>query len=131
MTIRHQGNDLQLTIFFKCFLDYLRKGLIDLYATGGNGGSLSQSYWNTIPFPDFDTNKQKEIAQLYYNPESTYNSSRFTLNNFLDQDANFNEKAGIYELNKTANRLREILHNTIDDITNNREVHVSFNWLRA
>jgi hypothetical protein len=52
MTIRHKDNNLGDSIFLKCFLDYLRSiGHIDLYATGGNGGSLSQKYWEVIPFP--------------------------------------------------------------------------------
>lgn len=127
MTIRHESEDLNTTIYFKCLLDYLRnKGLIDLYATGGNGGSLSQSYWNTIPFPVFREDKQKEIALLYHNPESTYPTDTFTLDNFLEQDNAFNETAGIHELDKTAKQLKEILNRAIDDIVNDRDVQINF-----
>jgi hypothetical protein len=127
MTIRHKNANLQQTIFFKCMLDYLRnKGLIDLYATGGNGGSLSQTYWSTIPFPKFDTEKQEEIALLYHNPASVYESASFTVDNFLEQDNTFNTQAGIHELDKTAKRLKELLNNAIDDIANDREVSLSF-----
>lgn len=127
MTIRHESENLNTTIYFKCLLDYLRnKGLIDLYATGGNGGSLSQSYWNTIPFPVFGDEKQKEIISLYHNPDSNYQTNRFTLDNFLEQDNSFNETAGIYELDKTAKQLKEILNKAIDDIANDREVDIKF-----
>lgn len=127
MTIRHKTEDLNKTIYFKCLLDYLRnKGLIDLYATGGNGGSLSQSYWNTIPFPVFGEEMQKEIITHYYNPEINYQDDFFTLDNFLEQDNAFNEKAGIYELDKTAKQLKEILNKAIDDIANDREVKINF-----
>lgn len=127
MTIRHESENLNTTIYFKCLLDYLRnKGLIDLYATGGNGGSLSQSYWNTIPFPVFEEEKQKEIISLYHNTNSIYQTDIFTLDNFLEQDNAFNETAGIYELDKTSKQLKEILNKAIDDIANDREVNVGF-----
>lgn len=127
MTIRHESENLNTTIYFKCLLDYLRsKGLIDLYATGGNGGSLSQSYWNTIPFPVFGKEKQNEIIKLYHNPKIKYQTDTFTLDNFMEQDNAFNETAGIYELDNTAKQLKEMLNKAIDDIINDREVNIFF-----
>lgn len=128
ITIQQEEHNVNKAIFVKCFLDYLRsKGLIDLYAVGGNGGSLAQKYWDIIPFPKFDKAKQNEIALLYHNPSSNYQSDTFTLDNFLEQDSAFNETAGIYELDKTAKQLKEILNKAIDDIANDREVNVNFN----
>jgi hypothetical protein len=127
MTIRHESENLNTTIYFKCLLDYLRnKGLIDLYATGGNGGSLSQSYWNAIPFPVFEENKQKEIALLYHNEKIEYKTEAFTLANFLYKDNEFNKQAGIYDLDKTAKQLKEILNKTIDNIVNDLEIEIKF-----
>ena len=63
---------------------------------------------------------------LYHNPENIYLSDKFTLDNFLEQDSAFNEKAGIYELDKTAKQLKEILNQAIDDITNDKEVKIKF-----
>lgn len=48
------------------------------------------------------------------------------MDNFLDFDNAFNEKAGIYELDKTAKMLKEILNNTIDNITKDRAVEIKF-----
>ena len=54
ITFQQDKHDLNNAIFVKCILDYLRsKGLIDLFAVGGNGGSLAQKYWTYIPFPLF------------------------------------------------------------------------------
>ncbi|KFF07957.1 restriction endonuclease subunit S domain-containing protein [Chryseobacterium luteum] len=132
MTIRQSTNNLNLTIYFKCLLDYLRdKGLIDLYATGGNGGSLSQSYWSTIPFPMFDENKQKEIVSLYHNPTNSYMSDNITLDNFIEKDDIFNKNAGICELDKTAKQLKQLLNQTIDNITNDIETEINFNILMS
>lgn len=128
MTIRHKSEDLNKTIYFKCLLDYLRnRGLIDLYATGGNGGSLSQSYWNTIPFSVFGEEKQKEIVSLYHNPKNNYQTDSFTLDNFLERDSAYNSIAGVYELDKTAKKLKEILSKAIYDISNDKEIKIRFN----
>lgn len=128
ITIQQEEHNVNKAIFVKCCLDYLRsKGLIDLYAVGGNGGSLAQKYWDIIPFPKFGKTKQDEIALLYHNPNSNYQADTFTLDNFLEQDNDFNETAGIYELDKTAKQLKEILNKAIDDIANDREVNINFN----
>lgn len=127
ITIQQEVHNIEKSIFIKSFLDYLRnKGLIDLYAVGGNGGSLAQKYWDIIPFPKFTDSKQKDIALLYHNPKSRYSSALLTVETFLQQDSLFNQKAGIYELDKTAKRLKEILDKAIDDIVNNREVQIRF-----
>ncbi|MGF7409180.1 hypothetical protein [Providencia alcalifaciens] len=125
ITIQQKEHNVNKAIFVKCFLDYLRnKGLIDLYAVGGNGGSLAQKYWDIIPFPNFDQMKQNIIAKLYHNPKIHYPKEYFTLDNFLVQDDAFNEEAGIYELDKTAKELKSILDQAIDDIVNNKEVNI-------
>lgn len=130
ITIQQEEHNVNKAIFVKCFLDYLRnKGLVDLYAVGGNGGSLAQKYWEMIPFPNFSDKKQEEIALLYHNPASSYNGNEFILENFLDQDNIFNKTAGIYELDKTAKKIRERLNQVIDDIVNDKPVEIDFNFL--
>lgn len=127
ITIQQEEHNVNKAIFVKCFLDYLRSnGLIDLYAVGGNGGSLAQKYWDVIPFPKFDNTKQDKIAFLYHNSNCNYQADTFALNNFLEKDNAFNEKAGIYELDKTAKQLKEILNKVIDDIANDRDIDIGF-----
>lgn len=127
ITIQQKEHNVSKAIFVKCCLDYLRrKGLIDLYAVGGNGGSLAKKYWDIIPFPKFSENKQKEITKLYYNPENKYQAGTFTLDNFLEQDNAFNKTAGIYELDKTAKHLKFILDQCIDNIINDVDMQISF-----
>lgn len=127
ITIQQKEHNVNKAIFIKCCLDFLRsKGLIDLFAVGGNGGSLAQKYWDIIPFPKFEKTKQDEIAFLYHNPTSKYQADTFTLDNFLEQDNASNETAGIYELDKTAKQLKEILNKAIEDVVNDREVDILF-----
>ena len=119
--------NLMLSIFVKCYMDFLReKGIIDCVKVGGHGGSFAQKYWDVISFPKFPKNKQDEIARLYHNPKSNYNTENFTLDNFLELDDAYNEDAGIYELDKTAKMLKNILNTAIDDIANNKEVNIKF-----
>ena len=127
ITIQQEEHNANKAIYVKCILDYFRnKGLIDLYAVGGNGGSLAQKYWDIIPFPNFSTEKQQEIAKLYHNP-IIYDLKNATLDNFLALDDEFNSQAGIYELDKTAKQFQAILNQAIESIIENKPVDMKFN----
>jgi type I restriction enzyme S subunit len=128
ITIQQEGENITKAIFVKCFLDYLRHNeIIDLYAVGGNGGSLAQKYWDYISFPNFKEIKQKEIVKLYHNSDTDFaklNSA--TLDNFLKIDNEFNSEAGIYELDKSAKRYKERIDEVIDKIANDENVEIIF-----
>ena len=127
ITLQQNEHNITKAIYVKCFLDYLRqKGLIDLYAVGGNGGSLAQKYWDIIPFPKFNESKQKEIAELYHNSKIQYKSTSFTLDNFSSKDDAFNKTAGIYELDKTEKHLKRLLNEAIESIIKDKTVSIKF-----
>lgn len=119
-------NDLNRVITIRSILQYYKEiGLTDCMTVGGSGGHLSPSYFNRIMIPNFPESKQKEIASLYYNSKE-YNTSVFTLENFMEKDNEFNSDAGIYELDKTAKQLKQILNYVIDAIVNENDVQISF-----
>ena len=127
ITIQQEEHNVEKAIFVKCCLDYLRdKGLIDLFAVGGNGGSLAQKYWEYIPFPKFAENEQLNLVKLYHNKETKYESETWSLDNFLTNDNEFNNVAGIYELDKTAKQLKAKLNLAIDNIVNDKPVKINF-----
>ena len=67
------------SIFIRCFLAFWRsKGMIDHIGVGGSGGHCAPSYFHLIETPLFSTDKQKEIAVLYHNPNCIYNNKEFT-----------------------------------------------------
>lgn len=127
LTLYQEDSNMQKSIFVKLFLDYLRsKGMIDDYATGGNGGSLSIKYWEVIPFPNFPDGVEKKLVLLYHNSKAIYDSSKCNLSNFLEYDDSFNQSAGIYELDKSMNYLKQKLDEAINDIVNDVKVKVEF-----
>lgn len=132
ITLHHRGKDIGLSIFVKCFLDYLRNtGLVDLYAVGGNGGSLAMKYWDIIPFPLFPDEKQKEIAALYHNAESRFETNELNLENFAAADDAFNQTAGIVELDKSAKQIKARIDEMIDQIVKDETVTMNFDFLNS
>ena len=117
-------------LFMLCFLNCsLIRKYCESLSVGSKMKELKIEHFLLIPFPNFPEIKQKEISILYHNPHSLYQTDTFTLDNFLEQDNMFNKTAGIYELDKTAKHLKEILNKAIDDIVNDRPVNISFNPL--
>jgi hypothetical protein len=73
----------------------------------------------------FSKSKQKEISLLYYNP--TIYPNGLNLENFLEKDQTWNEKAGIIELDKSVKQMKKYLNKTLDKIINDEKVEISFN----
>lgn len=122
ITFNHKKGNMILSIYIKCFLDYLRtKGLIDIYAVGGNGGSLAMKYLNQIPFPNFHETKQQEINSLYHN-SLKYNVKTNDLDNFPQEDDKWNKKAGIIELDTSLKNLKARLNEVLDEVVSGEEV---------
>lgn len=114
-------------LFMLCFIncDLMRKYCGSLSA-GSKMKELKIEQFLQIPFPNFPETKQKEIVKLYHNDTLVYDTNKCTLDNFLQIDAKYNEKAGIYELDKTTKKLKEKLDKAIDDIVNDKQVNISF-----
>lgn len=125
ITLNHADKNIDLSIFVKCFLDYLRQiGLIDLYAVGGNGGSLAQKYWNAIPFPNFPNTKQKNIVELYYKAISRKKADN--PRNYLKLDDNWNKLSGIFQIDESLNKTRKHLEFVINKIVLNQNIEIDF-----
>lgn len=125
ITINHSHKDIRLSIFVKCFLDYLREiGLIDLLAVGGNGGSLAMKYWDYMLIPLFPKKKQDEISKYYHN--NTPYPTKLNLSNFISNDKEWNKKAGIIELDQSIKTIREQLDYILSKIVSDEKVEISF-----
>lgn len=127
ITLNHDSDNLNKSVFVKLFLDWYRQnGMIDAYAVGGNGGSLAIKYWDILKFPNFDINKENEIVSLYYSPLNIYNPAECNFETFLNYDQQFNEAAGIYEIDKSLKYLQAKLDKAIQNIADNVEVDIAF-----
>lgn len=117
---------LEKAITIRSIMQYYKeKGITDCLTVGGNGGHLSPSYFNRIFIPNFPETKQQEITKLYHNPID-YPTEQFTLDNFLTLDNQYNQQAGIYELDKTAKYLKKLINKAIENIINNKVVDIQF-----
>jgi len=127
ITLNNKNQDMGLSIFLKCFLDYLRrKGLIDLYAVGGNGGSLAMKYWELIPIPSFPEPISKEIITKYIN--NIKYQKKLSLLNFEEEDKKYNLLAGVYNLSVSIKAMKQELKNILDNIINNEKVNLKFDF---
>lgn len=113
-------------LFILCCLNCkIYRQICAALSVGSKMKELKTTQIAMIPFPIFPTNKQKEITDLYRNPQE-YDTEGFSLDNFLVKDNEYNSTAGIYELDKTAKYLKDKLNKAIDDIVNDREVEIGF-----
>lgn len=121
---------LEKAITVRSILAYYKSiGVIDHLTVGGSGGHLSPSYFDRVYIPNFPDEKQKEISKLYYNPTTPLYCDKLTLDNFLNNDNEFNKSAGITELDMTAKLIKNRLDKVIDHIVNNESVEINFNFM--
>lgn len=113
-------------LFILCFFN---SEMIRKYCAGLSVGSkmkeLKSEHFLQIPIPNFSTNKQSKVIELFHKKIS-YNSKDWNLDNFLTKDNEFNKIAGIYELDKTAKQLKAKLNSAIDNIVNDKPVKIDF-----
>lgn len=117
-------DSLPKLITIRSILQYYKEiGITDCMTVGGSGGHLSPSYFNRIYIPNFPKSTQEKITMLYYGSDLAYNPSEFLeMNDFIKYDNEYNSKVGIYELDKTAKFLKNLLDNAISRIANDEDI---------
>lgn len=127
VVLSQKDTNIVEAIFVKLMLDYyLINGLTKAYAVGGNGGSLAIIYLESIVrFPNFPKTIKKEITSLYFN-KIDYKPYNLNMEDFIEYDQNFNEKAGIYDLDLALKYLQEKLTIAIESIVNDEDVEINF-----
>lgn len=73
IVLQAEGNqEVEDITTIRCYLNYLRDvGLIDIFAVGGNGGSLAVKYWKNIPFPNFTQEFKQQVKEKYLSKADT------------------------------------------------------------
>jgi hypothetical protein len=123
--LKKENHNVIESAFISSFIRFLRNlGVFDYISVGGQGGSLAMKYWDDIYIPNFPESKQKEIAELYYNPIEY--PTNLNLDTFLEEDSKWNEEAGILQLDSSAKKLKERLNEVIHQIVMDEEVEIDF-----
>lgn len=122
---------LTQNIFIGVFLNFLKANnyLSKIAITGSGADSFTKYQFKLIPIPNFQESKQKEIAELYHNRINYPNN--LNLENFLEEDKKWNEKAGIIEIDKSIKTIKKMLDTALDKIINDEgiEINLEFNFL--
>ncbi|AQQ59915.1 hypothetical protein XJ32_07260 [Helicobacter bilis] len=115
--IINTNNDFIESIFMRCFLEFWRvKKMLKFISVGGQGGHCAPSYFHLIETPLFPQNLQEQIAKLYHNENAKLPDP--LSKNFTQDDKEFCQVAGIYELDLSIKQLKTTLNRMIDDIIN-------------
>jgi type I restriction enzyme S subunit len=121
--LNKKDHDIIRSAFVSCFLRFLRHwGVLDYISVGGQGGSLAMQYWKDVRIADFPPKKQEEIAKLYCNSNLSSPSQDCSLKTFLQNDKNWNEQAGILELDASARRIRKCITCLVDKIIADKKI---------
>ncbi|GAB1372768.1 hypothetical protein MASR1M45_28310 [Candidatus Kapaibacterium sp.] len=122
--------DYQLK-FMACFMN---SPLLRKYCAGLSVGSkmkeLKTNHILSIPFPNFPENKIIEIANLYHNSDVKMNDE-LNLDNFTQFDFDFNNKAGIIQLEQQITKIKIHLNKTLENIINDENVKIDFDFLNT
>lgn len=126
--IFYGNSDINKSCFLHLLFDLYRENdfLKKVGINGSGAESLTKYQIDDIPIPNFPAEKELEITKLYHNSNSIYETTDLKLDDFLNYDNNFNQEAGIYELDKTMKYLQEKLNKAINDIVDDIEVKIEF-----
>ena len=106
---RRADGNLSKSIFFRCVFSWYRTmRLIDLMAVGGSGGHFSPEYFDYIRIPCFPDHVRRSIVKLYHNPVPPPRD-KITVGTFVDWHQRWNERLGIWELDREMKLLQRRL----------------------
>lgn len=124
--MKSSNNSVVDLLYVKILLDYMRdKNMLSSFAVGGNGGSLAYEYWKEIRFPKFPQQKREILTNFFYT-NTKYKPNTDNINAFIEYDKNFNEVAGIYDLDKAKQYLQDLLDLTLEKIINDEVVEIKY-----
>lgn len=123
--LRPQNCTIDKTIATRCILQYYKEmGFTDYITVGGAGGHLSPSYFDRVPIPKLSKEIETVISRLYYSKSTIPSIS--SLNEFVCVDKEFNQYAGIYELDRTAKLLKKRIDSFFDSLFFERDIVLEF-----
>ena len=123
------GKNIMEDVFIALFLGWLRSAnsFYEKIKDKANGGGIKHNHLaNYLNYPNFQEEKQHEIAQEYYNPQPK--NTELSLDNYLEEEEKRNKILGISQLNMEIFTLKEVLNEVVDSIITNQFVQVSLEY---
>ncbi len=113
--------------FLFCILssDYWQKQ-VNTIKTDVNWWALNSDQIDWLLIPNFSTEKQEEISNLYY--FNIENNKDINLNNYLEKEFERNKRIWIFQLNMEIFSLREKLDFFIDKIIKDVEIEIDLSY---
>lgn len=116
-------------VFIAAFLSYLRTKsfLSQISITGSGADSFTQYQFGLIKFPNFSQKKQEDIKEIYTNSHEYPQSD---LNTAISKDAEWNNIAGIYEIDFSLKSIKAKINTLIEAITRDEDIDIDYSFLR-
>lgn len=122
--------NIEESSYISCFLRFLRKwGFFEYISVGGQGGSLAMQYWKDVKIPIFPPAKQQEISSLYCNQVGVEKFQSIGGKTFLEVDSEWNQKAGIVQIDEMAKKIQAEINRVINQIILGIKINPSFKFL--
>lgn len=128
--LNKSNHNIEESSYISCFLRFLRKWeFFEYISVGGQGGSLAMQYWKDVKIPVFPLTKRQEIARLYCNEVGIEKFQSISGKNFLEIDYEWNQKAGIIQMDKMAKKIQEEIDRVLNHIILGTEINSNFKFL--
>ncbi|WP_299546385.1 hypothetical protein [uncultured Helicobacter sp.] len=106
-------------LFILCFLNCkLIREMCSYLCVGSKMKGMKIEHFLQIPFPNFPTKLQEQIAKLYHNENAKLPDP--LSKNFTQDDEEFCNEAGIYELDLSIKQLKNLVNDVINNIVNDK-----------
>ena len=118
--------DRRRSVFLAFFLSYLKcVGVFAKLSDTSNGGSFVQSHFDALPIPKFEASFEERVASFYHS-DANAPARKMMLANFVAWHREWNERLGIWELDREMKALQQTLTKVQEEIIEGKTVKLPF-----
>lgn len=119
-------DDEELLYMNAIFNSQIYRKYFGLQSMGSKMKEIKAKQIAGIPIPQFAPEQKKKLIKLYHNDTITYDCSMCNLETFEQYDQQFNQQAGIYELDESMRYMKDKLQTAVERITQDQEIEIEF-----
>ncbi|MBK9096901.1 MAG: restriction endonuclease subunit S [bacterium] len=98
-------------------------------SVGSKMKEIKSNQFLNIPFPNFPDSVREEIVALFRNPKAMFPKSENSINTFTQLDKEFDNQAGIVELDKMARKINKQLEKVLDQVMSDDIIKTNFDFM--